>query len=208
MGWMGRTPVSLISIIVQLCLLHVLSADDHVRQVQEELRKRHLFSGEANGRTSPALTAAVARYQRIKGFVRSGMIDSETRASLGIVDPPPSIASTPQVFDSADGARGANGERLPISLSSLAVTDERAVQVDQAMFEPDHAAIGRAEPAVDNPTPKRTRPRRQTANRVRSAVRARHSNPLSLAFQTIDRAMKHLRGDASPKRKHATARGL
>ena len=67
-----------------LALPHVARADEEVRQVQEELRKRNLYFGNVDGRNTPELAAALKRYQKRKGFAVSGSIDSETATSLNI----------------------------------------------------------------------------------------------------------------------------
>lgn len=61
-------------------------ADDHVRQVQEELRKRHLYFGEIDGIKNNELTSALRRYQTRKGFAVSGDMDADTIASLGLTN--------------------------------------------------------------------------------------------------------------------------
>lgn len=64
-----------------------LRADDLTRQVQEELRKRNLYFGDIDGRTSPSLTGALASYQQRKGFPASGSLDEETLSSFGLRPP-------------------------------------------------------------------------------------------------------------------------
>jgi hypothetical protein len=61
-----------------------LNADDRVRQVQEELRKRHLYFGDIDGRDNAELQNALRRYQQRKGFSVTGAVDSDTAASLGL----------------------------------------------------------------------------------------------------------------------------
>lgn len=77
-----------------LCLLLLLvaitaSADEQVRQVQEELRKRNLYFGDVDGQASTDLANALKRYQARKGFAVTGAIDEETATSLNV-----QIAST------------------------------------------------------------------------------------------------------------------
>jgi peptidoglycan hydrolase-like protein with peptidoglycan-binding domain len=70
------------------CLLLSISslarADETVRQVQEELRKRNLYFGNIDGQTSPVLVDALKRYQTRKGFTVSGKVDADTATSLHI----------------------------------------------------------------------------------------------------------------------------
>ncbi|HEX4639952.1 MAG TPA: peptidoglycan-binding protein [Chthoniobacterales bacterium] len=74
-----------------LCALlgsSVALADEETRQVQEELRKRHLFFRDIDGRPSHELALAVKRYQQRMGFAQTGVADDITLYSLGIGEPP------------------------------------------------------------------------------------------------------------------------
>ncbi len=78
----------------------VLRAQDDLRSVQEELRRRSLYFGDVNGRDSAELQEATKRYQRRKGFAASGKPDRETLKSLGLVprspnEPPPQELAWP-----------------------------------------------------------------------------------------------------------------
>jgi hypothetical protein len=77
------------------CLLLLLPAatraDETVRQVQEELRKRNLYFGNIDGQSSPVLIDALKRYQARKGFTVTGKVDPDTATSLHIQ---PQIAAT------------------------------------------------------------------------------------------------------------------
>jgi hypothetical protein len=64
-------------------------ADEETRQVQEELRKRHLFFRDIDGRPSLDLAIALKRYQARQGFAVSGVADEMTLYSLGIGEPAP-----------------------------------------------------------------------------------------------------------------------
>ena len=75
--------------IVCVCLLLFgvtpsLWADEAIRQVQEELRKRNLYFGDIDGQITEELTGALKRYQKRKGFVVTGTICADTAASLRI----------------------------------------------------------------------------------------------------------------------------
>jgi len=59
-------------------------ADETVRQLQEELRKRNLYFGNIDGQTSPVLVDALKRYQTRKGFPITGKLDQDTATSLHI----------------------------------------------------------------------------------------------------------------------------
>jgi len=71
-------------LLVVLPLGAVARADETVRQVQEELRKRNLYFGNIDGQDSAVLTDAVKRYQARKGFAVTGKVDGDTATSLHI----------------------------------------------------------------------------------------------------------------------------
>lgn len=55
--------------------------------MQEELRKRHLFFRDIDGRPSLEYAIALKRYQARQGFAVSGLADEMTLYSLGIGEP-------------------------------------------------------------------------------------------------------------------------
>lgn len=59
-------------------------ADEQVRQVQEELRRRNLYFGDIDGQPSAELATALKRYQGRKGFTATGQIDAVTASSLSV----------------------------------------------------------------------------------------------------------------------------
>lgn len=61
-----------------------LRADETVRQVQEELRKRNLYFGNIDGESSPEVISSLKRYQKRKGFAVTGTVDADTAASLHV----------------------------------------------------------------------------------------------------------------------------
>ena len=81
-----------------VCLLLSISglvrADEAVRQVQEELRKRNLYFGNIDGQTSPVLVDALKRYQARKGFSVTGKVDEDTATSLHVQAATVATAST------------------------------------------------------------------------------------------------------------------
>lgn len=64
-------------------------ADEETRQVQEELRKRHLFFRDIDGKPSLEYALAIKRYQQRMGFAQTGVADEFTLYSLGIGEPTP-----------------------------------------------------------------------------------------------------------------------
>ena len=78
----------------------LLPAQEDVRSVQEELRRRSLYFGNVDGRETAELAEATKRYQRRKGFAPTGKPDHDTLRSLGLVprapgDPPPKELNWP-----------------------------------------------------------------------------------------------------------------
>ena len=69
---------------LSLALTSVVRADETVRQVQEELRKRNLYFGNIDGKNTPVLVDALKRYQARKGFAVSGKLDADTATSLHV----------------------------------------------------------------------------------------------------------------------------
>jgi hypothetical protein len=85
---MGRR----VAIIQCCCGLLILAAplaraDEKVRQVQEELRRRNLYFGDVDGQVSRDLENALKRYQQRKGLNVTGNIDDVTASSLRVQIP-------------------------------------------------------------------------------------------------------------------------
>lgn len=79
----------------------VLYANDEVRSTQEELRRRNIYFGDIDGRSSPELEQALKHYQKRKGLSASGLNDRDTLRSLGVVarspnDPMPKEVQLPE----------------------------------------------------------------------------------------------------------------
>src|SRR5947207_12872680 len=94
----------------------VVLADEETRQVQEELRKRHLFFRDIDGRPSHEYALAVKRYQQRMGFAQTGVPDDVTLYSLGIGEPP----------SPAEGA--GNLPDVPVLKSDAALHEPRSTQ--------------------------------------------------------------------------------
>src|SRR5438045_8863672 len=73
-----------IMLLVVLPISDVARADETVRQVQEELRKRNLYFGNIDGQSSPVFVDALKRYQARKGFTVTGKVDRDTATSLHV----------------------------------------------------------------------------------------------------------------------------
>ncbi len=204
---MGRFPTSLLGIVFQLCLIEAVWGADHIRRVQEELRKRHLFYGDISGEVTPSLTTAIARYQGKKGFVRTGRLDSETCTSLGIFQPAAARPSrTPFVVADTGEIRGANGEVLPSSHLLRQPIDERGTQFNRDMIVDDRGISDFSRTAIGSDqsllASKRTRARSRPVR-----PQKKQTNPVVLAFQSVDHAVKFLFGDSRKKKKPRNAGG-
>src|SRR4051794_33167251 len=73
-----------LGLAIFLPVLSLARADETVRQVQEELRKRNLYFGNIDGKSSPVLIDALKRYQTRKGFAVTGQVDKDTARSLDV----------------------------------------------------------------------------------------------------------------------------
>jgi hypothetical protein len=89
-------------------------ADEETRQVQEELRKRHLFFRDIDGRPSPDFAMALKHYQQRKGFAQTGVADEVTLYSLGIGEPAPPAEGAHDLPD------------VPVLKSDVATADIRS----------------------------------------------------------------------------------
>ena len=200
---MSRAPsllVPLLIIVFHLFSINQICADERVRLVQEQLRKRHLFYGDLTGEPSPALTAAITRYQQRKGFPGSGMIDSDTCRSLGISEPTQEAERTLFVVGKSGVARGPNGESLPSSPS----IHEQIAQGDPPLTDGDRIALARIG-CVDERKGTLSSTGRSHGRTSRIQPR-KETNPIMMAFHSIDHAIKFLRGDTPPKKKHPAKR--
>ncbi|MFL6583607.1 MAG: peptidoglycan-binding domain-containing protein [Chthoniobacterales bacterium] len=113
---MGKCFISLVVMIAALLMVDAAANELETRKAQEELRKRHLFFDDIDGKHSPELSAAVQRYQQKKGFQPTGILDEETLASLGLADSsptPPGEGPPLTVLAPNREVRNANGELLP-----------------------------------------------------------------------------------------------
>jgi peptidoglycan hydrolase-like protein with peptidoglycan-binding domain len=86
-------------LICALACASAIRADEETRQVQEELRKRHLFFRDIDGRPSMEYALAIKRYQQRKGFAQTGVADEITLYSLGIGEPAAPAEGAPELPD-------------------------------------------------------------------------------------------------------------
>ena len=130
-------------------------ADEPVRRVQEELRKRNFFFGDVDGKMSPELSGALRGYQSHKGFEPTGQIDEVTARSLHVeigettARPPSTDKQWPDVpVLKSDAARDLPPQKQ-------AELEKAAAAGPDASPTPDIPGEGPAEPR--NLDPKRVR---------------------------------------------------
>ena len=104
----------------------LLSESAYVREVQDELRKRHLFFGDIDGRVTPQLTGALKRYQARKGFEPTGEIDAPTAASLRIRSAVALAKAQQQSVAKADDRSMAAATTTAVSTSGVVTAGETA----------------------------------------------------------------------------------
>jgi peptidoglycan hydrolase-like protein with peptidoglycan-binding domain len=191
----------------QISFVSDLFANDQVRRVQEELRKRHLFYGEITGEISPALTAAIGRYQERKGFARTGFIDLDTCISLGIARRPVDL-TTAFVIDNHGDVRGANGESLDRPIPSRWTAGERGAQFENVLIAHGDVALALAGADVERSLHDEIAVRHRSSGHPRRPTAPKENNPIVLVYHSFDHAMKFLFGDADDKKKRRTAKRL
>lgn len=185
---MGTYLTSLLILTTSLLLSDEIFADEQVRRVQEELRKRHLFYADANGEKSAALSLALKRYQEKKGFSATGVIDSVTLASLGIPIAPPVAATTPVVVGKRGQVTGANGERLPNDPPILWASEERVSKFDPAVIDQDYMDLALAD--FDREGLQR---RRTPGKRIRlTSLESERDTPADAPFDPTSERIRHV----------------
>ncbi|HKP04065.1 MAG TPA: peptidoglycan-binding domain-containing protein [Chthoniobacterales bacterium] len=108
-------------------------ADEETRQVQEELRKRHLFFRDIDGRPSLEYAIALKRYQARQGFAVTGLADEMTLYSLGIGEP-------------ASPAEGkADLPDIPVLKSDAALREQRPAPAPVPTKEQNAGAVAKSE---------------------------------------------------------------
>lgn len=198
---MGKFPIALLIIVFQHLAVISAQADEQVRRLQEELRKRHLFYGNLDGEFGPDLGAALSRYQTKKGFPATGLLDPETCASLGIIKGPTPVAATPFVVADTGDLRGVNGELLASSTALFGPPTDCGFPGDSGPAgDKVIASVRPIKPASEiQSAGKGARPRARTAARGTNA--RRETNPFVLAYHSVDHALKFVFRDPPPRKK-------
>ena len=136
------SPISVPSVFQKPALLFLLfvlaaasaaQADEQTRQVQEELRKRHLFFRDIDGKPSLEYAIALKRYQARQGFAVSGIADEMTLYSLGIGEP----------VSPAEGA--AELPNVPVLKSDAALPETRPQPAPVPTKDQTASAVTKAE---------------------------------------------------------------
>ena len=198
---MGKFPIALLVIVFELFAISSLQADEQVRRLQEELRKRHLFYGNADGESSPALVSALSRYQAKKGFPVTGVLDSETCGSLRISHLGPHVAPTPFAIAKGD-VRGMNGELLPSAAPLFASPTPQTWTLSAMATEPSGTLtpINAASPDLRLPGESR-RKKVQAVRELRRTGSGKATNPLVIAYRSLDHAVNLVFHDTQPRKK-------
>src|SRR5688572_4966234 len=128
----------------------LLQAQDEVRSVQEELRRRSLYFGNVDGRESAELAEATKRYQRRKGFPATGKADRETLRSLGLVPRAPNEPPPPELNWPAEPVLKSD---VKIDAVAVAKTLGAETGIAPASVVPDKVARRRGDLTRPRPRP-------------------------------------------------------
>lgn len=136
-----------------LCFAVAAFADDHVRDVQTELKNQGFYFGEVDGKAGDQLTAAVRRYQIRNGLEVTGEVNPEVLKSLGIGGDSNQVAPPPVERPPATANRAPDpSARPPVNLrreESVADSDRRALK-EEANREDTRPRTNTAPPGVPN----------------------------------------------------------
>jgi hypothetical protein len=158
-----------LTLVLFFFAIAALWADEPVRRVQEELRKRNLFFGDINGQLSPELCGALRAYQSRKGFEASGQIDEVTLRSLHVM-----------TNEDASAAQRVSWPDVPVLKSDAARAlppDEQAALAQQAVRNVDASPT----PVVEPMQPSGPAPvdRRQVERLVENYLRDGETNDVA-----------------------------
>jgi peptidoglycan hydrolase-like protein with peptidoglycan-binding domain len=142
---------SILLLLLASFLPSVARADETTRQVQEELRQRHLYFNEIDGRNSPELQNALRRYQQRQGFAASGQADEATLRSLGIqAEPAPPAEGDAMVLPDVPVLR--SDERVPDRNARPALPPPEVASQARAITRPEASEfVKRWLTAVESP---------------------------------------------------------
>lgn len=128
-----------------------VQADDRIRDVQAELKSQGFYYGEADGKASDEMSAALRRFQIRNGLTVTGKADDETIEALGLGEAkpkapaeapaPPPMKKAPQVNPEPLEENAPRPQTKPRDLllrerEPDAERIERGVRPDPAVVEP------------------------------------------------------------------------
>lgn len=143
-------------------------ADESVRQVQEELRKRNLYFGDIDGQMNSGLENALRRYQARKGFTVTGAVDPTTAASLQVA--PEQTADAPELPDT------------PVLKNDFApqlAEAQRAALEAEAEAKPDPDAVPTPVPPAEPPSFSQDIPPQRVTELVENYLRASETDDVA-----------------------------
>jgi hypothetical protein len=155
-----------------LLLAQAAHADDQVRTVQEELRRRNVYFGDVDGRRTPELEEAMKRYQKRKRLPVRGTDDRETLESLGVVAPSPE-APPPQQLNWPEEPVLRSDAVINVNYEATRISEETGIAPE---------AVGAAPP----PAPESTSRRRGKSPKTRGAQAS--TAPSAVATRTAARS--------------------
>ena len=145
-------PSLLVPFLVLLFFAGAVRAQDDLRSVQEELRRRSLYFGDVNGRDSAELQEAMKRYQKRKGFTATGKPDRETLKSLGLVPRSPNEPAPQELAWPAEPVLPSDEKINPVAVAN-ALHEETGIA--PAAVVPKQlarrSALAKKKVAVSNP---------------------------------------------------------
>jgi hypothetical protein len=146
-------------------------AEDHIRDVQEELRKRNMYFGDVDGKMTPELESALKNYQARKGFTVTGAIDTTTAASLNVQIATP-VAAKKSVWPTTTVLRSDSAPMI--------AETERQQLAQQAEENPD--LVPTPAPPAEEPPASQNLPRERVQQLVEDYLR--DGETMDIAAQT------------------------
>jgi hypothetical protein len=131
----------------------------------------------------------------------TGLLDFETCGSLGIIHLGPQVAPTPFAVAKGD-VRGMNGELLPSSAPLFAQPTPQTWTLSAIATEPSNTlnAANAVSPDIRLPGESRRKKVPAVRERRRSGS-SKATNPLVIAYRSLDRAVDLLLHDTQPRKK-------
>jgi len=122
---------SLLCLVVTLCVISVVHADQSIRSLQQTLKAQGLYYGTVTGEKSAETTAAIRRYQIRNGLQITGELNDETLHSVNSSSN--SVAGTTRTNSKPSVSQANSGHSdvsLPQSSAPSFSQPDRAIQID------------------------------------------------------------------------------